>query len=348
MLERILIVGLGSIGARHARLAREIAPKARIVAWRHRASSDAPSEGIERIVSTLAEALEFRPELAVIASPPSKHMDAALPLAAAGVHLLVEKPIASSPKGVNDLIETCQARGVMLMIGYNLRFMPSLQRFRELIREKRVGRALSVRTEVGQYLPAWRPSMDYRNTVSAKAALGGGVLLELSHEIDYLRWLFGEVDWISATARRQSALDIDVEDTAHLVMGFAAPHGERAVVAAVNMDFIRHDSTRSCTVIGELGTLRWNALTGSVELYEHSGTGWVTVSSMPSEPDESYLAEWRHLLSCLETGSRPGITGEDGLAALRVVGAAKRSSRTGAVVFLRHQEQADPPLGSLA
>jgi predicted dehydrogenase len=333
MLERLLIVGLGSIGARHARIARAIAPDVRIVAWRRR-PSDSPIPGIEGVVSTLGEALDFRPQLAVIASPASLHLDAAIPLAAAGVHLLVEKPIAGSPEGVEELIETCRTRRVTLMVGYNLRFLPSLQRFRELILEQRVGRVLSVRAEVGQHLPTWRPGADYRQTVSAKAALGGGVLLELSHEIDYLRWLFGEVEWVTATARRQSGLEIDVEDTAHLVMGFCARPGETPVVAALSMDFVRHDSVRSCTVIGETGTLRWNALTSEIALHEAGGSGWITVSSMPSERDESYTAEWRHLLACVETGGSPAITGEDALATLLVVEAAKQSSRDSVMVCL--------------
>ena len=77
-----------------------------------------------------------------------------------------------------------------------------------------------LRCEIGQYLPLWRPGSDYRLGVSANRALGGGVLLELSHELDYLRWIFGDVDWVQASLERQSALEIDVEDTAHLLLSF--------------------------------------------------------------------------------------------------------------------------------
>ena len=333
-LERLLIVGLGSIGTRHARVARAVAPHVRIAAWRRSGSSNAPPAGVDCVVATLDEALEFRPQLAVIASPASRHLDTALPLAVAGVHLLVEKPIASSVEGVDELIETCRAHGVALMTGYNLRFLPSLQRFRELVLEGRVGRVLSVRAEVGQFLPAWRPAADYRDTVSASAALGGGVLLELSHEIDYLRWIFGEVEWVNATLLRQSALEIDVEDTAHLVLAFATPAAGPAIVASLSMDFVRHDSTRSCTVIGEAGTLRWIGPTGTVDVFEAGANAWRELASMPSARDDSYLSEWRHLLSCVETGASPSITGEDGLAVLRVVEAARRSASTGARVPL--------------
>src|SRR5882762_6465801 len=218
MLERLLIVGLGSIGRRHARLARDLVPNLQIVALRHRDRPDAGEPGIDHCVSSLAEALRFCPQAAVVANPASHHLEVAMDLARAGVHLLVEKPISNATCGVAELIEECRVRRLTLMIGYNLRFLPSLMRFRELVEGRRVGRVLSARAEVGQFLPSWRPGSDYRQTVSARTELGGGVLLELSHEIDYLRWLFGEVEWVSAVERRQSALEIDVEDTAHLVL----------------------------------------------------------------------------------------------------------------------------------
>ena len=271
-------------------------------------------------------ALEARPQAAVVATPASCHLEAAGELARAGVHLLVEKPIAAGIDGVRELVDLCETRGVTLMTGYNLRFMPSMLRFRELLGTQVVGRVLSVRAEVGQYLPSWRPGGDYRHGVSASFALGGGVLLELSHEIDYLRWLFGEIDWVSAVLCRQSALDIDVEDTAHLQLGFVATGASAPVVASLNMDFVRHDATRVCTVIGEAGSLRWKALEGTVELFEQGASAWQVLYAAKPDPDDSYRGEWRHFLECIAKGAEPLVSGHDGLAVLRVIDAARRSS----------------------
>lgn len=331
-IDRLLVVGLGSIGKRHARLARTLLPEAEITVLRHRVCDDLAGTGIDRCVTTIDEALAHRPQAAVIASPASRHLDTAVPLARAGVHLLVEKPIASESMNVAELIALTRSRGLTLMTAYNLRFLPSLQRFRELLREQRIGRVLSVRAEIGQYLPSWRPGTDYRESVSARAEHGGGVLLELSHEIDYLRWLLGEVEWVMAVERKQSDLEIDVADTALLTLGFRSRNDERQVIASLCMDFVRHDTTRRCTVIGESGTLRWDALAGSVELFSAGDTGWETLVSHPPVRDESYLAEWRHFLACIETSSAPLIDGENGLAALRIIEAARASSTTGTTV----------------
>ena len=266
-INRILIVGLGSIGRRHLRLAREQFPNATIKVLRHSISHELCEEA-DGSFSTLVEAIAFQPQLAVIAGPATFHLDTALPLAEAGVNLLVEKPISASISGVAQLIKAVEKQGSTLLTGYNLRFLPSLQFFRAKLDDGLIGKFLSVRCEMGQYLPSWRPDSNYRTGVSARAELGGGVLLELSHELDFLRWIFGEIEWIKATLSRQSALDIDVEDAAHLTLGFAPDAGGCQLIGSVNLDFFRHDTTRLCTVIGEKGSLQWNGITGEVMFYK--------------------------------------------------------------------------------
>ena len=97
-------------------------------------------------------------------------------------------------KNILKLVRMCNSKKSILMVGYNLRHMKSLSKFREILKKKIIGKILSVRSEVGQYLPSWRINSDYKKSVSAREELGGGVLLELSHDIDYLVWLFGKVN----------------------------------------------------------------------------------------------------------------------------------------------------------
>jgi predicted dehydrogenase len=341
MIERLLIVGLGSIGQRHLRLVRELVPGIQIVALRHRGPAERNEAGADHSVTSLDDAISFCPQAAVVANPASHHVDVAMRLAQNGVHLLIEKPIATNSNGVMELIQLCRFHHIVLMMGYNLRFLPSLRQFRELIQARRVGRVLSVRAEVGQYLPSWRAGIDYRNTVSARATLGGGVLFELSHEIDYLRWLFGEVEWVDSILRKQSDLEIDVEDTAHLVMGFASEPSEIPIIATLNMDFVRHDVTRTCIVIGTTGSLRWDALAGTVDVFEQGGGTWRSLYAAAPYGDESYVAEWRHFLACVANGDQPVTSGDDGLAVLRVIEAARESSNAGRIMPIKHGDQGE-------
>lgn len=328
MINRVLIVGHGSMGRRHLRLARGLMPKADIRVLRHQVASEVP-EFSDGCFFDIKEAIAFAPQIAVIASPAPFHITTAQALADTGVHLLVEKPLSVSLNGVAQLLETCKIKGTILLSGYNLRFLPSLQRFRDLLFEGIIGKTLSVRCEVGQHLPSWRPECDYRQGVSGRRELGGGALLELSHEIDYLRWIFGKAVWVNATLSRQSRLEIDVEDTAHLAIGFASDNDGHQLIASVNMDFIRHDNTRLCTAIGEKGSLRWDGLKGEVELLEAGAKVWRNLYSYPHQRDESYLAEWKNFIETISENKIPLVSGEDGLRVLEIIDAARQSAESG-------------------
>ena len=325
MINRILIIGIGSIGKRHLRLARKLVPDADIRVLRHQVTHEVP-EYSNGYFSSIEESIAFAPQMAVISSPAPFHIPAAQALAEVGVHLLIEKPLSNSLNGVMQLLKTCQQRGTVLLTGYNLRFLPSLQCFRNLLDESVIGKVFSVRCEVGQHLSSWRPDEDYRQGVSARHELGGGALLELSHELDYMRWIFGEVGWVKATVSRQSSLEIDVEDTAHLTLGFVAKTDGHQLIGTVNLDFIRHDTSRYCIAIGAKGSLRWNGLTGEVSLYEEGVNEWRELFVLPNKRDDSYIAEWQNFIGCVTEQKQPLVTGEDGLKVLQIIDAARHSA----------------------
>jgi len=310
------------------RLAREILPSAKIAVLRHKPGQEKPDEA-EHSFFSIDQALAFAPQIAVIANPPSCHLSVAIPLARAGVHLLIEKPLAASTDGVRTLLEVCDKAKVRLLTGYNLRYLPSLKRFKSLVEDNVVGAIWSIRCEVGQFLPDWRSGIDYRTAVSARQDLGGGALRELSHEIDYLRWIFGNAVWVQAAISKQSDLQIDVEDCAHLIIALQPKEDDNQIIASVNMDFIRQDTTRVCTVIGKLGSLRWNGVRGTVELFRGNAEGWIEVFWHETFPDESYLAEWKDFVSSVQVGTQPLICSEDGLEVMKIIDAARLAAASG-------------------
>ena len=339
MIERVLVVGLGSIGKRHLRIARETLPAADIRVLRHQPCDSTP-ELANGCFGSIEDACAFAPQISVVANPAPMHIENAVALAGVGSHLLIEKPLSHTASDAQILLQDAYCRDIVLQVGYNLRFFPSLEKFRVLLQGGAIGRVLSVRCEIGQYLPSWRPDSDYRMGVSAHKELGGGVLLELSHELDYLRWLFGEVAWVNAYLGQQSALEIDVEDTAHLTLGFEPDHTGQAMVATVSLDFIRHDTTRHCIAIGERGSLRWNGLTGEVEQWQAGSLAWLPIFRHAHVRDDSYRAQWQHFLDCVALGKPPLVSGSDGLAVLWIVEAARSSSAIqGGRVFVAKTER---------
>ena len=328
MNKRILIVGLGSIGSQHLAVIQRLFPEAKIQILRKDETRSKNSLGITEI-SSLDEAMRFLPEIVVICNPASEHINTALKFVDSGANIFIEKPISHSSKEIVKLISALKATNGVLIVGYNLRYLKSLQEFRGHLREGLIGKPLSVRCEVGQYLPSWRPKKDYRDSVSAKRELGGGVLLELSHEIDYLRWIFGEVDWVRATLLRQSELEIDVEDTVHLTLGFENKTPDGQLIASLNMDFIRHDTTRTCTVIGDRGSLRWDGILGEVSFFQAEKKSWETLFNNDNGIEETYILEWQELIRAIEQNTSPAVTGEDGLRVVEIIEAARLSAESG-------------------
>jgi len=322
--ERYLIVSLGSIGQRHLENLRHLRPEAdigglRLSSMPHR--RQIPDQSVHEFGS-VRQALEFAPRAAIVAGPASTHVPVARALIEAGVHVLVEKPFSTSVDGCAELIEKARQLGLVLMTGYNLPFLPSLQVVKECITRGDIGQVISVRAEVGQYLPDWRPAADYRTGVSAQRALGGGALLELSHELHYLYWLFGMPVRVTARAGKYSDLQIDVEDLVELLLEYESPRR----LVSVHLDFLERAPRRTCRFVGLEGSIVWDAMRESVDAYQVASGAWTAVPTRRfSDRNQMYVDEMRHFLDCIDEGSRPIVDGADGLNVLMIIEAARQS-----------------------
>ena len=179
------VLGQGSIGRRHARLL--LAEGCDVVAW-----DPAPAESVDavRMVGTPDEALSAA-DVAVVASPSVRHLEQLAMALDHGCHVLVEKPAATSAAGIADLQTAATDADLVVAVAMNLRFHPGPSTVRELIAGGAIGRPLTAHVAFGSFLPSWRPGTDYRTGYSARAELGGGVLLDAIHELDYLTWVLG-------------------------------------------------------------------------------------------------------------------------------------------------------------
>ena len=320
--QRFLVVSLGSIGRRHLRNLRALRPQSRIGVLRLTASgaNEELPEGADLQFTSINDALAFAPSAAIIASPASTHLAVAMPLARAGVPLLIEKPLATSCTGLDELLTA--AGEIPLMVAYNLRFLPSLIEARRLIHAGAIGEVLAVRAEVGQYLPTWRPASRYQDTVSARQALGGGALLELSHEFDYLYWMFGLPARVTASGGRYSALEIDVEDLVSVNLEYEAPRR----LVHVHLDLLQRATTRGCKFIGSEGTLRWDGIADTLECYTPATAEWRCVETrLCADRNEMYVAELAHFLQCVVRGEKPLVDLRAAHDVLAIVDAARAS-----------------------
>jgi predicted dehydrogenase len=247
----------------------------------------------------------------------------------AGVPVLVEKPLSDELSRFVALESLFSRHHERIEIAYNLRYLSSSQRMKQLIVQEEVGRIHSIRIDVGQYLPDWRPQSDYRRNVSANKALGGGVLLELSHEFDYLTWIFGRFDKVYCITSNSGQLEIDVEDRADIMLSRAD-----GVVAQLHMDFLQRKPTRQCKVMGECGTLLWNLSTNSIVL--ETASGEQTLFAEPTvDRNDMYVEQLRGFIEVAAGRSAPRITLDDGLVVMGLIEAMRHSSSTGFPTFIK-------------
>jgi predicted dehydrogenase len=154
---------------------------------------------------------------------------------------------------------------------------------------------------VGHYLPDWHPWEDYRQSYSARADLGGGVILDAIHEIDYIRWLLGQVAGVFCLADKLSGLEIDTEDSAALLLRF-----ENGAIGEIHLDYIQRAYSRTCQIICEEGTIRWDYMAAQVRWYSAHKKTWQYFDTPASwEANEMYLDEMRHFFNCLARRATP-------------------------------------------
>ena len=343
---KVLIAGLGSIGQRHVRNLRALlGPNVEIIAYRvqmlphvlteQRAIE--PGSGVEakydiKAYGELEEALAQQPTAAFICNPTSFHQTVALAAAQAGCHLFIEKPLSNRYEGVEELINAVDSKGLVALVGYQMRFHPCLQRLQSLLQQKAIGRILSARVEVGEYLPEAHPYEDYRQTYAARSELGGGVILSQIHELDYAYWLFGLPRRVITFGGHLSSLDIDVEDTASSLMECVAEG--MPVQIEVHQDFVQRPARHTCQVIGDAGKILVDLDAFTVQVFDGQGQITDQCNFSGFQRNQLFLDELKHFLACVRGDEEPIVTLRDAAQSLRMALAARQSLATGQAVEL--------------
>ena len=317
---KFLIAGFGSIGRRHLRNLLSLG-ESDILLYRTRHSTLPDDEIAAYPVETdLWAALAHRPDAVIIANPTALHLDVAIPAAEQGCHLLMEKPIAHNLERVSELQAALVRGGGKLLVGFQLRFHPTLQKAQALILEGAIGKPYSARAHWGEYLPNWHPWEDYRQSYAAREDLGGGVLRTLCHPFDYLRMLLGEYNVACALGGALGDLGLEVEDCAEVGLRFAS-----GAIGSVHLDYLQQPPSHTLEIDGTSGTLRWDNASGALTLLRAGAPNAETF--LPPDGFERnwlFLDELRNFIAAARGEAKPLCTLADGERALQIVLEARR------------------------
>ena len=324
---KILIVGCGSIGRRHAANASTLAETA--------VTDKVPEKSLEiakdlkiRRFQSIEDGLTWKPDAVVIATPTYDHVSTAMAAIGSGAHVLIEKPISHNLDNVNQLINLADKYKRQVYVVCNMRFHPAIQTVRKNLME--IGKPLFARAHYGNYLPNMRPGTNYQSLYCANRSMGGGVILDAIHEVDYLIWFFGAVKRVISNAGHLSKLDIDVEDYAAMILCH-----ENGVRSEVHLDYLQRVKRRGLEIIGEKGTIVWQSEGKLPELCRvklfssDNERGKTLLESSDLDASVMYATLMENFIACINGKSKPILEGRMAIEELAVVLASKQAAEDG-------------------
>lgn len=325
---KFLVIGGGSIGKRHTRnlLAVGIKPEdIGVVEVREdRIEEIKTTIGIQNVYTSLDQAVAAKTyNAAIVCAPTSLHIPMGTQLAKRGIHILMEKPLAHNLDGIEEFKAAVKDRNVVVEMAYIFRYTPTIMKVKELLAAGLIGKVLSVRGEFSEYLPDWHPWEDYRSFYMAEKSQGGGSILDQSHIMDLVHYLFGGFKSVYAINTRISSLEINADDIAEMIVTMKS-----GVIAAIHTDIYGRDHKKELEIKGELGNIFWNQYANEVTHYDAKTQCKYVYRKFPTDFNQNYIAETQRFIDCCNGKKQPLANLQTGIETMELILAAEKSQET--------------------
>lgn len=312
-----LVIGLGSIGSRHVKNLYKLGIKDISVLRARNLPSPTKIKFDINYFSNFEDALMTKPEIIVIANPTSLHLEFLIKSLDAGCHIYVEKPISHNLDNIETLLLK-STKNSIVQVGCQLRCHPHLLKIKKMITNGELGKIISVVADVGEYLPEWHPWEDYRNSYAARRDQGGGVILTMIHEIDYLYWLFGPLVVEHSMGGSFTPLELDVEDTALISMTSSS-----GIPIHLRMDYWRQPASRKLNIVAEKGEIFWDYHKGNLSIIQGDKIIYEDILSKDWNRNNLFIDIMIDFLSSIENGKLPCSPLIDAIEVLKIAMTAK-------------------------
>jgi predicted dehydrogenase len=296
---KFLIVGCGSIGERHLTNLQKTIPDCDVSIY------DPDPTRIKFITNKYQNIQSVKYDTidseiydcVFICTPPISHVKLALRAAKSGSNVFIEKPLSSRADEIKDieiLQQLAHDKKLLTFVGYNFRFNKALNKIKQIIESGKHGRILHFSTYFGQFLPDWRPNVDYAKNYTARKNLGGGIIHDGSHELDYMKWLLGIPTTIQSQLAVTNIIDADTEAVADILMTF-----KNNILGYIHLDFLRREYKRKCEIILEKGIVEWNFPELYINIYDSMSKSWESIH-IEEEINDMYKYEINHVVDCIK------------------------------------------------
>jgi len=331
-----LIIGSGSIGQRHIRNLTRIGIKD-IIALRSQKGyfKQLPKDLQVIEVNSWDDAIEKKPDIAVISNPTSKHLDSASTIYKHVKGVFIEKPLSGSLDKCQELIDSLQSKQVVSFVGHNLMFHPIIKNIIKFHDENDVGEIINIQCQVGQWLPDWHPYEDYKKTYFARKDLGGGVALTLIHEIHLVVELAGLPIHVTGEITGYKQLDLEVDVCSDLMLKH-----KTGAVSQIHLDYLQQPHHRSGLVTFEKAWLGYDfskmELTGQ-RINEEPQVLW---NNSDYDSNQMYVDQLKEFVRFVEEGRvKHQYDALSSVESLKVVDAFFKSNQTGKKVDIEQNKR---------
>lgn len=336
---RCLIIGCGSIGTRHLHNLKTLGLNNIAIYDVDRKKADELSRRYKvKQFYELDSALSDEPDLSFICTYPKSHVEIANACIKNNSHVFIEKPLSSDLVGVESMLRKADLKKLKIAVGYNTRFDKGLIYLKHQLSRSKISTPLSVSSQWGQNIKLWRPGDNYKNHYILKK--GSGIILDASHEYDYIRWLLDDdVTSVYCETKKSSTIKTQTESIAIITMKF-----RRGTIVNLLIDYIRPQYERKCQIIGEMGDLKWeyivkkagwknyNVIANSRVITSFVNNKQVISNNFVVKLNDMYVNEIQNFIQSVIHNKKPLVDGWEGLKTLKVGMAALESSRKDKII----------------
>ena len=325
-LNSIAVVSLGSIGRRHVQTVKNVLPDCHVYAVRTGNGKKCEEENLlDGVYLSTTDVLKKKIDAAIICSPASLHAEFAIPFLRKDIPVLIEKPLAGSYKDAYDIL--LESEITKAYVAYVLRHHPAFKKVYNVTNTGVLGKIRSAEITVRTFLPDWRPGIDFHSSVSAQKALGGGVLRELSHEIDYAQKILGDFVEVFGYRNKHSDLNIDVEEQVTAILSTS-----NRIHAQMVLDFASQFEERHLKIIFDNGAVIWNLLDQSVTVFENGKEK--ALYDYKITRDQLFQLQFKSFIKTVKGIDTDMPTIEEGLKVLSIIEGCEKSFIEGLPVKL--------------
>ena len=317
---KIGIIGLGSIGQRHARSLIKLNITDIFALRTQKGTLTKLPDDLRTIKETFNQDEFYALNLdgIIISNPTSLHIKTMKKALENNIPVLVEKPLADH---LSEIKELAKYDCTKVLVGFTLRYDDVINTMKKFIDSEKLGNIYKAHLYCGQYLPLWHPYADYRNEYYAKKELGGGVIRTLSHDIDIMHYLFGVPKELLGVVEKISSLNIDVDDNTYLICRL-----ENNILITIELDYLNPKNIRNGTVFGSEGILEYTYSKPQITFTNNNGEIKIIYKKEKPDWDKTYQQEMKDFIECISSGKKPNSTFNDGVQVMKVVEKAELST----------------------